>query len=98
MSTAPAQPVTAPVDTDPQLMAAYIAGDQRAFCALFDHYAELLRRYFQRHGNASTDVADLVQQTFLRLQLRQGDDSFRSGGFGVHGHDQPPPPCTPSSL
>lgn len=58
-------------------MAAYLQGDQRAFRVVFERYGSALRRYFLRHGKATQDVADLVQQTFL--QLHRARDMFRDG-------------------
>jgi len=57
-------------------MAAYVAGDERAFEALFLRYGSRLQAMF-RQGCTPAEAADLVQQTFLQLHRARND--FRPG-------------------
>ncbi len=59
--------------SDEQLMAAYVAGDQRAFAELFDRYGPMLIRLMTRHIRNQADVHELVQQTFLQLHRARND-------------------------
>lgn len=77
MSKVPTQSAALDAASDQQLMAAYLRGDQRAFAALFERYAQALQRYFSRHGKSPHDAADLVQQTFLRVHRSRQD--YRAG-------------------
>lgn len=58
-------------------MAAYFAGDERAFDELFRRYTPVLIRYFNRLGKRTEDSRDLAQQTFMKLHRSR--DSFRAG-------------------
>lgn len=58
-------------------MAAYIAGDSRAFRELFQRYAPMLQAMARRRLGASPDADDLVQQAFLQLHRARHD--FRPG-------------------
>jgi len=51
--------------------------DGRAFAALYQRQAPLLRRFVQRRVFRQDDVEDLVQQTFLRLHLVR--EVYRTG-------------------
>jgi RNA polymerase sigma-70 factor (ECF subfamily) len=53
--------------TDEMLMAAYVAGDGRAFEQLFARLAPRLHRFFQRSFRAEATADDLLQITFLKL-------------------------------
>jgi RNA polymerase sigma-70 factor (ECF subfamily) len=55
------------------LMQAYVAGDERAFDALFEHYAPTVLRLGRRHLGSEEDARELVQQTFLRLHGARRD-------------------------
>jgi RNA polymerase sigma-70 factor (ECF subfamily) len=48
-------------------MAAYVAGDGRAFEQLFGRLAPRLHRFFQRSFRAEGTADDLLQTTFLKL-------------------------------
>lgn len=61
------------VRTDEQLMAAYVAGDQDAFVALFDRHAPALLGMFRRHVRSEAAANDLLQQTFLLLHRARRD-------------------------
>jgi RNA polymerase sigma-70 factor (ECF subfamily) len=61
------------VPTDEELMAAYAAGDERAFDELFRRYAPLLERAMLRRLSNDGDAQDLVQQTFLQLHRARLD-------------------------
>jgi RNA polymerase sigma-70 factor (ECF subfamily) len=49
------------------LMAAYVAGDRRAFEQLFERLAPRLHRFFRRSFHAEATADDLLQVTFLKL-------------------------------
>src|SRR5450432_15518 len=53
--------------SDETLMAAYVAGDRRAFEQLFARLAPRLHRFFQRSFRAEATADDLLQVTFLKL-------------------------------
>ena len=63
--------------SDEELMAAYLAGDQGAFRALFERYAPRVLRLMQRGRPNDPEAPDLVQQTFLQLHRARRD--FRRG-------------------
>lgn len=66
------------VATDEQLMQAYRESlDGRAFAALYQSQAPVLRRFVQRRLFRQDDVEDIVQQTFLRLHLVR--EAYRTG-------------------
>ncbi len=48
-------------------MAAYVAGDRRAFEQLFARLAPRLHRFFRRSFSAEATADDLLQVTFLKL-------------------------------
>lgn len=78
LSSAP-MPAPLPSDaTDEALFAAYAAGDQRAFQALFARYGPLVTRLVRRRVFDPTDAGDLVQQTFFQLHRARHD--FRIDG------------------
>src|SRR6516225_7224671 len=52
---------------DETLMAAYVAGDRRAFEQLFARLAPRLHRFFRRSFGAEATADDLLQITFLKL-------------------------------
>lgn len=58
-------------------MAAYVAGEARAFAVLFERYGPRLLRVMSRGVSRGSDVQDLVQQTFLQLHRARHD--FRPG-------------------
>ena len=57
--------VTTPTDED--LMRRYMAGDGRAFDALFGRYATRLHAFFARSFRSGSVANDLVHTTFLKL-------------------------------
>lgn len=61
------------VSSDEELMAAYVAGDARAFHELFRRYAPILLRVMARGLAAPSEANDLVQQTFLQLHRARHD-------------------------
>src|SRR5689334_12871299 len=63
--------------SDQQWMAAYVAGDEAAFEAMFRAYAPMLVRFFMRHGRRASDAQDLAQETFLHVHRARHD--FRCG-------------------
>jgi len=65
------------MQTDEELMAAYVAGDAGAFRALFDRYAPMLLRMLRRQVASDADARDLVQLAFLHLHRARLD--FREG-------------------
>lgn len=64
---------SAPVPSDEELMAAYIAGDKAAFRELFQRYTPLLQRAMARDLRSAEEANDLVQQTFLHLHRSRLD-------------------------
>lgn len=54
-------------ETDEELMQAYVAGDPRAFDALFSRYAARLHAFFSRSFRSGSVADDLVQTTFLKV-------------------------------
>jgi len=54
-------------------MAAYVAGDRRAFRALFERHAPGLQRVMLRDLRESEAARDLVQQAFLQLHRARLD-------------------------
>lgn len=63
--------------TDEELMGAYVAGDPRAFRALFDRYTPRLLGMLRRGLADPHAVQDIVQQTFLQFHRARND--FRQG-------------------
>jgi RNA polymerase sigma-70 factor (ECF subfamily) len=53
--------------TDEDLMRSYVAGDGRAFDALFSRYATRLHAFFSRSFRSGSVANDLVQTTFLKI-------------------------------
>jgi RNA polymerase sigma factor (sigma-70 family) len=71
--------MTAPDETDEQLMARYVAGDQTAFQELFGRHAPTLFGMMRRYVRSSDEANDLLQQTFLHLHRARND--FRPGSM-----------------
>jgi RNA polymerase sigma-70 factor (ECF subfamily) len=63
--------------SDEELMAAYVAGDRRAFEALFRRYSPVLYGMARRQLRSEELARDLVQQTFLHMHRARAD--FRAG-------------------
>ena len=61
------------MQTDEELMAAYVAGNPGAFRALFDRHAPGLERLLLRDLRQKEEARDLVQQTFLQLHRARLD-------------------------
>ncbi len=59
--------------SDEELMAAYVAGEKKAFSELFSRYGGMLVRLMSRHIRNQDDVQELVQQTFLQLHRARND-------------------------
>ena len=59
--------------SDEELMAAYVAGDQAAFRALFDRWAAPVFALARRRLPSDADARDVVQQTFLQLHRARAD-------------------------
>jgi len=64
-------------ETDEELFAAYIDGDDVAFRALFMRYAAPLSRLMRRRIHSKEEADELVQQCFLQLHRARLD--FRQG-------------------
>jgi RNA polymerase sigma-70 factor (ECF subfamily) len=77
----------ADLSTDPDLVAAWKAGDQTAATALVGRHARAIGRYLAAAGAATADVDDLVQETFFKafrgLDGWRGDGSFRGWLFRI---------------
>jgi len=63
--------------SDETLMAAYVAGDRRAFEQLFARLAPRLHRFFRRSFSAEATADDLLQVTFLKLHRAR--DTYKTG-------------------
>ena len=76
--------------TDPELVAAWRSGDERAAGQLVHRHAAALGRYLAAAGATSVDVDDLVQDTFFKafrgLDGWRGDGSFRGWLFRIAGN------------
>jgi len=59
--------------TDEELMAAYVAGEEAAFEALFRRYGPRLLRVIRRQVRSPEDASEIVQQTFLQLHRARHD-------------------------
>lgn len=59
--------------SDEELMAAYVAGDQQAFRALFDRYVPKLMRLARRRLPSDEHAREVVQQTFFQLHAARHD-------------------------
>lgn len=53
--------------SDENLLAAYAAGDARAFGELYDRHERAVYRYFLRQGAAAATADDLLQETWLAV-------------------------------
>ncbi|MEP6687530.1 MAG: sigma-70 family RNA polymerase sigma factor [Gemmatimonadales bacterium] len=75
------------VSTDAELVAAYRRGEQRAATELVGRHAAPVGRFLYASGAPSSDVEDLVQDTFFRafraLDSWRGQASFRSWLFTI---------------
>jgi RNA polymerase sigma-70 factor, ECF subfamily len=76
----PLRPQVDPEDDDVSLLAAYRAGDARAFERLYSRHATAIRLLCLRHLRSDASADDVVQETFLRL-VRGADRVDR--GFNV---------------
>jgi RNA polymerase sigma-70 factor, ECF subfamily len=63
--------------SDDELMVRYVQGDEHAFNELFRRLAPLVARFLARRGKRSSEIHDLVQETFLHLH--RGRNDFRLG-------------------
>jgi RNA polymerase sigma-70 factor (ECF subfamily) len=59
-------------ETDEALMQSYVAGQARAFDALFSRYAARLHAFFSRSFRSGAVADDLVQTTFLKVHAARG--------------------------
>ena len=64
--------------SDPELVAAWCGGDERAAAKLVHRHAAALARYLAGAGAASAEVEDLVQETFFKAF--RGMDGWRGAG------------------
>lgn len=53
--------------SDEDLLAAYAAGDARAFAELYDRHERAIYRYFLRQGATAALADDLLQETWLAI-------------------------------
>jgi RNA polymerase sigma-70 factor, ECF subfamily len=83
-------PPTPDPPTDAALAAAYRQGDERAATALVRRHAGAVGRFLYSSGAATSDVDDLVQETFFRAFRRldgwRGEASLRSWLFTIGGN------------
>src|SRR5712692_6122742 len=61
----PAEPALAPAG-DPELIAAWQSGDERAAAELVRRHARAVARFLAGAGAPEADLDDLVQETFIR--------------------------------
>lgn len=66
-----------PSQKDEELMAAYVAGDDRAYAALYERLAPWLLRVMAHQLSRPEDARDLVQQSFLQAHVARHD--FQAG-------------------
>ena len=82
--------VAADFPDDPELVAAWRGGDERAAGQLVRRHAALLGRYLAANGAPSADVDDLIQETFFRafrgLAGWRGEGNFRGWLFRIAGN------------
>ena len=72
-------------DSDSELLERWREGDRQAGTVLFERYYQAVERFFvNKVSDASTEIRDLVQETFLAL-VKQRDrvSNFRSYLFSV---------------
>ncbi|MEM9694910.1 MAG: sigma-70 family RNA polymerase sigma factor, partial [Myxococcota bacterium] len=60
------------MESDEELMRAYVAGDDAAFSELFERYAPMLLRIMRRQLR-DEDAQEIVQQTFLQMHRARND-------------------------
>jgi len=58
--------------TDEELLAAYAAGDARAFGELYERHERPMYRYFLRQGAAPSAADDLLQETWMAVIRHAG--------------------------
>jgi RNA polymerase sigma-70 factor (ECF subfamily) len=61
------------MQSDEELMKAYVEGDETAFAELFARYGALLLRVMRRQIINEDDASELVQQTFLQMHRARRD-------------------------
>ena len=61
------------MQSDEELMLAYVRGDASAFHELFRRYAPLLLRSMRRELASQSEAQDLVQQAFLQIHRARND-------------------------
>ena len=76
--------------SDPALVAAYRAGDERAASELVRRHASAIGRFLYSSGAVAGEIDDLVQETLFRafrgLDRRRAEASFRSWLFTIAGN------------
>lgn len=55
------------MSSDEDLLAAYAAGDARAFAELYERHERAIYRFFLRQGAATSAADDLLQETWLAV-------------------------------
>lgn len=82
--------LAAELPNDPDLVAAWRLGDERAASQLVRRHAPAIGRYVVSGGAASAEVEDLVQETFIRafrgLDGWRGEGAFRGWLFRIAGN------------
>lgn len=82
--------VAADFPNDPELVAAWRGGDERAADQLVRRHAPALGRYLSAGGAPAADLDDLIQDTFFRafrgLEGWRGEGSFRGWLFRIAGN------------
>lgn len=77
-------------DTDEQLIAKYLKGDEAAFEALVKKYLPLIYSFSRQYTGSSTNAADIAQETFVKVwrNLKKFDQtkSFKPWLFTIAKH------------
>ena len=55
------------MESDEDLLAAYAAGDARAFAELYERHERAIYRFFLRQGAATSAADDLLQETWIAV-------------------------------
>jgi len=80
-------PAALPSPSDPDLVARFLAGEERAAAELMERHAPAVARFLYSAGAEGSDLDDLVQETFFRAFRRIGtwrrESAFRSWLFTI---------------
>lgn len=84
------QPAAPTLPSDPDLVAAWRSGDERAAARLVERHSPAIARFLYSSGALRDELDDLVQETmfraFRRLDTWRGDSGLRSWLFSIAGN------------